>query len=53
MNIYVGLLNIHNTPRLGETAVPLLQFQCFPSASFQVLAVSRLLLLSDGHEGSK
>lgn len=45
----------HNTQCLSETVVPLplIQFQCFLSASFKVLAVSKPLLHSDGNEGSK
>lgn len=44
---------IHNTKSLGKTAVSLPRFQCFPSASSKVLAVSRPLLHGDGNEGSK
>lgn len=44
---------IHNTKSLGEAVVSPPRFQCFPSASFKVLAMRRPLLHRDGNEGSK
>lgn len=46
---------IYNTPCLSEMVVPLLllQFQCFPSASFKVFSVSRALLHRDGNQRLK